>query len=731
MQMDNVTLTEIIVASRNRHASMVPESAGYLLLGVVRAMGGRPVQVDPCRIMLSVDGAVALAGQRKRQNAENAAAALQHLLGGLLEVANGKSNQLRAIVDGATPSLEGLFTGITKALIPINRGAAKRALGRLARETLRAKSRGLVTVEPTATPSPLPALPRRPVAAEPEPPPAPVPALEPAPVVTAPVTVPEPEEAWPDGEIGLATPTPAAAVSIELATPTPAPVATVAEPLPEVEPEPLPLLVLAAPKPFVLFEAPEEEPAIVEMQPAVAEEPRDEEPAPLGHRDAIFPVAAAEVELPVVQVGDEAPFSRVTPLQPVVEESPSPEGVCGGTPTFVDASLYALTTNLSAPDLDGRISALSVDMPPADLRDEEADVEVEFSEEPPVVAKAEEPAKVEEPVEPEPIDALEAEARVAERLLALGEGRLSGRAEPEVKDAVATLLERFGESEDKDAVSEAAASLKRMMALELTPPPPKHVVAVADENADDGLDDAASPLPAMAIDPGARLTPTRLTLSPARRSRVAWLAGSGALLLSAAALGYFVLRNPGLVSSHASAPAPAELSACYADLALKDLPAPHEVLVRLGEGSFTTRSLPTGVRLELLAMAPGHRPKRVLVPADAEWIEGADGSRSLALAITLEAGDESSWPAAPAGDVGGMGPRGTIDVTVTPSNAEVWLVAGAGNDARGGIAVPCESAANLLVVNPREPAQQRRLSVGPELLAAAVRAGGAELSVKP
>src|SRR5690606_5984182 len=62
-------------------------------------------------------------------------------------VSQGKATALRAVIEAPEPKMDRVFTGVTKALIPINRAAAKRALARLARETVRAKERGQLRPE--------------------------------------------------------------------------------------------------------------------------------------------------------------------------------------------------------------------------------------------------------------------------------------------------------------------------------------------------------------------------------------------------------------------------------------------------------------------------------------------------------------------------------------------------------------------------------------------------------
>jgi hypothetical protein len=155
------------------------------------------------------------------------------------------------------------------------------------------------------------------------------------------------------------------------------------------------------------------------------------------------------------------------------------------------------------------------------------------------------------------------------------------------------------------------------------------------------------------------------------------------------------------------------------------------VLVRLGGTPLQTPPLPTGVRLELVATAPAHRPKRMIVPVAGDWRPDPSGRPTLSVDVELEPGLLTSWPGAPAGRAGGVGPAGVIDVAATPPGTEIWLVATVGEGTRATIEVDCDALLHLLVVNPSVPAQQRRLTVKPSLLQAAAKTGGHELSVFP
>jgi hypothetical protein len=216
---------------------------------------------------------------------------------------------------------------------------------------------------------------------------------------------------------------------------------------------------------------------------------------------------------------------------------------------------------------------------------------------------------------------------------------------------------------------------------------------------------------------------------PRRRfgeARSRWpLIGSTTLLVAGLCAAALVYARPTLLTRGGAA-AEGPPSGCLAELELRDLPSPHEILLGLGRAPLATPPVPRGVRLELVALAPEHQPRRLIVAPDAPWKLGEDGIHKLELVVELEAGKAPEWPHAPAGEVGGTGPAGIVEFRATPSDAELWLVAAA-----GAIRVPCDEAARVLIVNPLKPEQQRRLSVEPALLRTAADTGKASLSVGP
>lgn len=150
MNRSHVTLPQILVAASTRHAHMVPESAGYLILALCEAVGCLPLAIPDAAIELSAEGAVAVTQQGKVVVAPEASQKMRELFARLLGVTTGATPRLAAVARprdiSGERSLDVLASEIEAALVPMNRSAGKRSLGRLARETLRAIESGTLAL---------------------------------------------------------------------------------------------------------------------------------------------------------------------------------------------------------------------------------------------------------------------------------------------------------------------------------------------------------------------------------------------------------------------------------------------------------------------------------------------------------------------------------------------------------------------------------------------------------
>jgi len=154
-------------------------------------------------------------------------------------------------------------------------------------------------------------------------------------------------------------------------------------------------------------------------------------------------------------------------------------------------------------------------------------------------------------------------------------------------------------------------------------------------------------------------------------------------------------RTPDRIESEKQAAAAAAASialraaaaSCRASLVVTDVPAGAEVLVRSGIAPVDVDRVPSGARLEFVALVDGYVPRRGVVPQGAEW-DMTGGKPRFELPIQLEkshakGGVIDPWPPAEPGSVvGGQGTPGTVHVVTSPRGAEVWMVAGGAGEAK-------------------------------------------------
>ncbi|MFT3769323.1 MAG: hypothetical protein QM820_28125 [Minicystis sp.] len=365
-----VTLDEVFAAAAVRAASLVPETSGYLALAVGDATSRLPFAIDDRMVMLTTEGNVGITKRGEVLPPKQAAAGLRDMLARLLAVSTGTAMPALAAAartrEESDRGVEAVVGEIEAALIPVNRAAARRALARLARETIKAKEQG--KVKPRASVRPAAEAPKaeapRVEVAKVEAPKAAVealkveaqkvgaatiertrveaPAAAPRKVEAAPVehtaapqlvreaTTPPPVEAAPAPRVAVAAPPPkvAAAAAPVVAAPTPvaaAPQKVIAAPPP----------VAAAPPPVAA--APQR--VVAALPPVVA--------AP--------PVAAAPaVATPVPTQVTSAPVFMLTPRPLVILPTPPPVPVMSSpTPTPVEAEPTPTVLGMAVVEVDG------------------------------------------------------------------------------------------------------------------------------------------------------------------------------------------------------------------------------------------------------------------------------------------------------------------------------------------------------------------------------------------
>ena len=154
-----VTLDEVFAAASARAASLVPETSGYLALAVGDATSRLPLLYDDRALLLTTEGSMSTSRRGDVVAPERAAKAMRDVLARLLAVSSGTMPGLAAAARPREESARGVdavIEEIEAALIPVNRAAARRALARLSRETLRAREAGKLKPRREATVRPPP-----------------------------------------------------------------------------------------------------------------------------------------------------------------------------------------------------------------------------------------------------------------------------------------------------------------------------------------------------------------------------------------------------------------------------------------------------------------------------------------------------------------------------------------------------------------------------------------------
>jgi hypothetical protein len=139
----SVTLLEVWRAGRSRAAALAAESAGYLVLAAWEEMASMPRRMGLESLELQADGTLRISA-RETAALELSELDLREILAQLLTVASSAGPALVRVASRAShaPGTLALGAELEKALIPVNRAAARRALVRLYRETSRAIQAG-------------------------------------------------------------------------------------------------------------------------------------------------------------------------------------------------------------------------------------------------------------------------------------------------------------------------------------------------------------------------------------------------------------------------------------------------------------------------------------------------------------------------------------------------------------------------------------------------------------
>lgn len=570
----SVTVEEILGVVAARRVPLAPELAGYLVLEVAENVDDAVGEIDPSRIHVGEEGAVAIV--KPRGGGGDTQGHLRKLLHRLLEASGTQTAALVAVSKKASPgtTVEALVEELEAALIPVNRSAGRRALARLARETKRVTLRvGRNAAPPSRDP-----------------------ARDSARDSGSSFARTEPRSERP----------PPSAASFE------------SEEVPTTARREIPAEVL---------------------DPDPVATPREE------------PVSQSE--LPTVGIArEELEAARATTKRDSVDSLLDKFEVSGPKED------RAVRGELK------QIAGLEPTPPPPTADDIDALLDASM--------RRSVPAKAETKARPD----TRPETRPAKR-------RSDSRPDPEPK------------------------------------PPPRDARAAAGKPRDRApsfADDRQLPTAPSQLRQRSVSVSTEMALRPkSTRDRNLVIALLVLLVVLAVVLwtmkpGFLTGRTPEKVEAErlAAEAESARIAAlpkqgqCRTTLLVDGAPNGADILLRVGEGPADVDHMPSGTRLEFVALLDGYVPKRAVVPAGT-W-DSSGGRPRFELAVQLDRskakpGTNDPWPAAePGSEIGGKGGApGIVHVITTPKAAELWLVTGIGPEASIDDFVPCDQPADVMV----------------------------------
>lgn len=712
----SVTLEDVFAVVEAKRVPLAPELAGYLTLEIADGSDAGGGDVDPRTVFISEEGTVALVRPKSNPAVGDAETSVRTILAKLLDASGSATPALGVAAKRKTPSgMPALVEELEAALIPVNRAAGRRALARLAREVKRV-TMGVGRNASTRAAAPLAGVPARPATrARPS-------TFEAEEVATA-----------KRGHLPDAPP----AASVEPAPP--------ARPVPSLgftpapgAPAPTPFAPKAAVAAPALRPSAALPPPPTAAKPGVAPPPRRESSSagvPIARSTArAKPTTRAKVDTPDKLLGDDEVESLLASfdVQAASEKEMSRDlkAIAGldPTPGPPNASTLAeLTKDVGRglpKSLDGRPSDESVDELLASTADASG----------PSPAITPSPARVDDPVEAL-LAFADASESPSERPLP------TPRMQPTPPDLAAPPPQQpppyapYGPPPNPLAPPSPlvpTAALGRPLAPDVpdfarepaknttpAPPPVPSAPSNRHERARDpssgrGIDVQAPPAePRTRSRAGREPRAPKTTLALLTMMLLALLATAGAIYWKAPYVftGGKGRRPAGSTPLPSASAAPTPAPACKVALALSDVPAGAEILLRVGQAPVDVERMPMKTRLEFVATAEGQQPRRAVVRADATWDEGPNGKPRIEVPIQLDPskarpGTTDPWPAAePGSEVGGKGAPGTVHVVSNVRGAEIWLLAGLGPEARIE-QLRCDGDIDILIAG--QPANVRK-----------------------
>lgn len=152
--MEPVKLDDLAASLARRGAPLTPESATFITLECVEVLSASPRVLSPDGVLVAPDGVVSLVEEALSpalDDAEVLRGAVELLEGLLLVPSASVLDLAERVREGSVQGRGALVAELTALLVPFNRSAARRMLGRLVREHQRA------LIEPASLPDDSPA----------------------------------------------------------------------------------------------------------------------------------------------------------------------------------------------------------------------------------------------------------------------------------------------------------------------------------------------------------------------------------------------------------------------------------------------------------------------------------------------------------------------------------------------------------------------------------------------
>jgi hypothetical protein len=632
-----------------------------LVLGAVDQLAGSPVLIDEHLCCMQVEGGRVTTLSRRVAHPLDTERGLRQMLRKLLDVSSGRSPALHNVASlPPKGDLVALMAELESALIPVNRGAAARALSRLARETIRER-------RPSFAPGEAP------------------PTMELEGDIAPPIPAADDTEPM---QVGHVIAGPAEARESQ---------ETLARFVTSLEPS-LPRFSLDSSgdalgrasdaEEFVEEAATARRETIEEARPAATSTADvqnllddclpDGEPPAVGARAVLPPPTPPPPRVPTPRPGSVLP--PITPPPPPPQSRSAPAHAKQETPP---ASAVGLPPSPTPPPAALPAVALGASSRPKEPPRDAAGGPI-FSSYPPSSARG-----VDELLQDFLSKSSRKQSRVAEDLRKMVGAESAETSEKGAREGDESPFPNAGGATD----------------FYTSTPPPRT---------------ASSNVPDLTLDEQVARPPKRRGVYAVYAVfAVVVLAALGAAALLRFEPGFLSGRTPTVVEEErraaveaASAIAAHPTQACRATLVVTDVPTGAEVLVRSGLAPVDAERVPTGARLEFVALADGYAPRRGVVPQGAPW-DTPNGRPRFELPIVLEksrakSGALDPWPPAEPGSVvGGQGAPGTVHVVTSPRGAEVWMVAGGGPEAKIE-SLPCGAAMDLLVAGTQQGQPVRR-----------------------